>query len=92
MSTASTVSNILQTEQPTTKQLLKLRRDLNKDIYKMHKAISINKNKITNIESQLWLTCDHQWIYDEWASSYDRVKHLCKICKCYRDPRLYTPA
>ena len=73
----------------TTKQLLKLRRTLNKDNYKMHKAISANKNKITKLDSQLWLTCEHKWIYDEWASFDDRVKHICKICKCYRDPRLY---
>ena len=62
---------------------------LKKNNSNMMKNISINKNKINNLECDLWEKCDHQFIYDESANFDDRTKYICKICNCYRNPYYY---
>jgi hypothetical protein len=72
------------------KQLIKKRRQLNKDIQNMHKLISQHKKTIKKIECDLWKNCQHEWIYDQWANFDDRTKYLCKTCRCYRNERWYS--
>jgi len=72
------------------KQLIKKRRQLNKDIHTMHKLISQHKKTIKKIECDLWKNCQHEWIYDQWANFDDRTKYLCKTCRCYRNERWYS--
>ena len=72
------------------KQLIKKRRQLNKDIQTMHKLISQHKKTIKKIECDLWKNCQHEWIYDQWANYDDRIKYLCSTCGCYRNERWYS--
>ena len=71
-------------------QLVTRKKNLNKDIFKMTRLIEQHKQTIKNIECDLWETCDHEWIYDDWANFDDRTKYLCKICGCYRNSYWYT--
>ena len=56
----------------------------------MYRLIEQHKKTIKQIECDLWKSCNHKWIYDEWANFDDRVKYLCKICGCYRNEYWYT--
>ena len=69
--------------------LLKQRKKLEKDIYKMDKLIAHNKKSIKQIERDLWKNCQHIWVYDTWASFDDKTKYICSVCRCYRNSSWY---
>lgn len=72
------------------KELISTKNKLQKDIYNMQRLIRENTQSIKQIEKDLWKTCDHEWIYDEWANFDDRTKYLCKTCGCYRNSYWYN--
>ena len=53
--------------------------DANKLIYKC-------KENNKELRKKLFASCDHEWIYDEWANFDDRCKYICKHCRLYKNP------
>jgi len=69
--------------------LLKQRKKLEKDIYKMNKLVAQNKKTIKQIERDLWTNCKHIWVYDTWSGYDDKTKYICDVCRCYRNASWY---
>ena len=61
-----------------------------KQIYNFYNLINHNKDKIKQIEKELYKKCDHDWIRDECANFDDRCKYICSKCSLYRSDYLYN--
>lgn len=68
-----------------TRQLINEISKLRDEIFKHEKLIRNTKKLLKIKRLQLYDTCNHEWIYDDWANFDDRCKYVCKICNCYRN-------
>ena len=69
---------------------IKLRNDLQNDIFAYQRFIEENKKQIKEIEKFLWKNCNHEWIDLDDGDYYSRIKYHCKHCKLYKHSYMYT--
>tara|TARA_Y100001935_G_C17123186_1_gene416785 strand:- start:72 stop:356 length:285 start_codon:yes stop_codon:yes gene_type:complete len=70
-----------------TKNIRKSVRNCWEEIYTYEKMIKDRKNKIKELESTLYKTCNHHWERD-WEDNYSRYK-ICNKCKLANMPYVY---
>jgi len=57
-----------------------------KIMYKKMKEIEQIKEEISELKKILYITCDHDWIRDEWEPFDSICKWKCKHCDLSRNP------
>ena len=55
-------------------------------IYESEKTILMCNEEIKKLKKELYIKCEHKWIYDECANFDDRSKYICKFCKLNKNP------
>jgi len=77
----------MQTPTPTE---LKNRIDnLKTRVFRLYNEIDDLKQEISSIESELWHSCQHEWVRDPWANFDDLCKHICNHCGLYKNDYFY---
>lgn len=55
-------------------------------IYESEKTIRMCNEEIKKLKKELYIKCEHKWIYDECANFDDKSNYICKFCKLNKNP------
>ena len=61
-------------------ELINKKNKLNLAITNYYNEINDCKNQIKDLERQIFMNCNHKWIYDQCANFDDHIKYLCETC------------
>lgn len=70
-------------------ELINKKNKLNLAITNYYSEINDCKNQIKDLERQIFMNCNHKWIYDQCANFDDHIKYLCETCGLYKSHHLY---
>jgi hypothetical protein len=73
----------------SVQELLSKVKLLTENNYLLETTIKNNKQSIKQIEKDIYITCNHNWIYDTGCTFDDICKYKCSICNLYRMPHVY---
>jgi hypothetical protein len=67
----------------TLSEYIQTKRNL---IYESEKKIQKYYEEIKKLKKELYMSCKHEWIYDECTNFDDRSNYICKFCKLNKNP------
>lgn len=70
----------------STGELIKLVKEEQAEIWKMHNKINRLKENIKEKKQILYKKCNHEWVWDgEIPGPYDKMEKICNCCGLYKD-------
>ncbi len=67
-------------------ELIKLVKEEQAEVWKMHYKINMVKENIKQKKQILYEKCNHEWVWDgEIPGPYDKMEKICNCCGLYQN-------